>query len=101
MIGILAAITIVAYNGIQTRTENQKTISAMNSWVKIMRQYALQSTTSKLPVATYPCLGDPGEISRCANMQDASGACDGAGGATPTAAFVNDIKTVTNVSRAC
>lgn len=55
VIGILAAITIVAYNGIQTRGENSKTISAVSAWAKGLQLY-------KIEKGGYPaintCLGD-------------------------------------------
>lgn len=54
VIGILAAITIVAFNGVQTRAENTKTITAVSSWAKALQLY-------KADVGTYPsqgsCLG--------------------------------------------
>ena len=55
VIGILAAITVVAYNGIQTRGENSKTISAVSVWAKGLQLY-------KIDKGSYPaintCLGD-------------------------------------------
>lgn len=39
VIGILAAITIVAYNGIQTRAKNTKTVNAAVLWVKALKVY--------------------------------------------------------------
>lgn len=54
VIAILAAISIVAYNGIQNRTENAKTVSAVSAWAKAMQVY-------KLDEGSYPainsCLG--------------------------------------------
>jgi general secretion pathway protein G len=54
VIAILAAITIVAYNGIQTRAENTKTISAASQWAKALQMY-------KIDNGSYPtmnsCLG--------------------------------------------
>jgi len=37
VIAILAAISIVAYNGIQNRSENVKTVQAVSAWVKAIR----------------------------------------------------------------
>ena len=54
VIGILAALVIVSYNGIQTRTKNTQTIAAANAWVKIIKQY--QADTGNLPSAD-SCLG--------------------------------------------
>ncbi|MBM3210426.1 prepilin-type N-terminal cleavage/methylation domain-containing protein [Candidatus Saccharibacteria bacterium] len=59
VIAILAAITIVAYNGIQGRAENAKTESAVNAYRKALIQYAIEN-------GSYPdgtnrksvCLGD-------------------------------------------
>jgi prepilin-type N-terminal cleavage/methylation domain-containing protein len=39
VIAILAAITVVAYNGIQTRAKNVKTISAATAWIKALKLY--------------------------------------------------------------
>lgn len=55
IIGILAALVVVAYNGMQTRAKNTKTMSAANSWVKIIKQY--QAETGSLPSAD-SCLGN-------------------------------------------
>lgn len=55
VIGILAAITIVAYNGIQNRAENAKTVEAVSAWAKGLQLY-------KIDKGSYPaissCLGD-------------------------------------------
>ena len=40
VIGILAAITIVAFNGVQQRAENTKTISAVDGYEKALIAYA-------------------------------------------------------------
>lgn len=55
VIGILAAITIVAYNGVQDRAKNAQTISAVNGWVKAIRLF--QADNNSLPVQT-SCLGN-------------------------------------------
>lgn len=39
VIGILAAISIVAYNNMQRKAENSKTASALNAYKKILTQY--------------------------------------------------------------
>lgn len=56
VIAILAAITIVAFNGIQSRAENTKTVSAVAAWVKALHSY-------KAEKGEYPtmnsCLGSP------------------------------------------
>lgn len=54
IIGILAAITTVAYNGIQTRAKNQQTVSAVRSYYNALVQYGIE--TGAYP-NTYGCLG--------------------------------------------
>jgi len=56
VIGILAAITIVAYNGIQTRAENAKTVAAVSAWVKAIRMY--EADKGSWPTVN-SCLGAP------------------------------------------
>ena len=43
VIAILAAISIVAYNGIQSRGETAKTISAVSTWVKALQLYKAEN----------------------------------------------------------
>lgn len=54
VIAILAAITIVSYNGIQSQAENTKTITAVSAWAKAIQLY-------KADTGAYPsensCLG--------------------------------------------
>jgi prepilin-type N-terminal cleavage/methylation domain-containing protein len=54
VIAILAAITIVSYNGISTRAENTKTVSAVAAWAKALHMY--KTDTGDYP-ATNSCLG--------------------------------------------
>lgn len=54
VIGILASITIVSYNGIQTRAKNQQTVSAVTAYYKAIMQYA---TVNGANPTTYGCLG--------------------------------------------
>jgi len=39
VIAILAAISIIAYNGIQTRADNAKTVAAVSAWAKALQMY--------------------------------------------------------------
>lgn len=55
VIAILAAITIVAYNGIQTRAENTKTVVAVSQWVKALRMY--EADQGSWPTSN-SCLGN-------------------------------------------
>jgi prepilin-type N-terminal cleavage/methylation domain-containing protein len=54
VIGILAAITIVAYNGIQTRARNGQVIAGVNVYYKAVLQY--KTINSVYPSVT-GCLG--------------------------------------------
>ncbi|RYF27587.1 MAG: type II secretion system protein [Chloroflexi bacterium] len=47
VIGILAAITIVAFNGIQQRARNTQVITGVNAYVKALKQY--QAINSEYP----------------------------------------------------
>lgn len=58
IIGILAAITIVAYNGMQQRANNTKTISAAGQWVKILSMYKVDAGSFPTGDAGVSCLGD-------------------------------------------
>lgn len=55
VIAILAAISIVAYSGIQQRANNGKTTQALSAWVKAMKLYKVDN--SSWPPG-YACLGE-------------------------------------------
>lgn len=67
VIGILAAITIVAYNGVQMRAQNSQRISAAKDWQKIITTYT--ATNSKYPFSGgwHSCLGSGYETNWDAN----------------------------------
>lgn len=83
VIGILAAITIVAYNGIQIRSENTKTTDAVKQFVKAYHMYALDN-------GDYPafsgCLGEgyPAPNNWCLS-QSGTAVCWGTGAASSLA----------------
>ena len=60
VIGILAAITIVAYNGIQTRANNMKTEAAVAAYQKALIAYAVEKGEYPDGATTRQsfCLGD-------------------------------------------
>lgn len=90
VIGILAAITIVAYNGIQTRAENTKTINGVAAYTKAFALYAAEK--GAYPSTNgYPCLGDPVD-STCARVVLGSPGC-GYSGITYTITAFNDLIT--------
>ena len=54
VIAILAAISIVAYNGIQERTRNTTTINAVGAYAKLIKLY--MAGESAYPLTTSACL---------------------------------------------
>ena len=57
VIAILAAITIVAYNGIQQRARNAQTASTVQAYKKALIQYAVEQQTYPVTGGN-ACLGD-------------------------------------------
>ena len=59
IIGILAALIITAYNGIQARANNTQTMSAVTAHIKALRQYASDNGSwPAFAVTGWPCFGD-------------------------------------------
>lgn len=59
IIGVLAALVVVTYNGIQARASNTQTLSAVNAQMKALRQYATDTGVwPPVAVSGYPCVGD-------------------------------------------
>lgn len=56
VIGVLAAITIVAYNGIQQRASNTQRISAAKDWLKSVSEYVATNQAYPTPMSIY-CIG--------------------------------------------
>lgn len=91
VIGILAIITIVTFNGIQVKAENDKTISAVGVYAKALKLYSTSDTTTTFPVyGSFPCLG---QASTTCGVTPAS-SCFGIGSVTGSAAFVTQMRTV-------
>ena len=76
VIAILAAITVVAYNGIQARAENTKTFNSVSSYAKAVSLYSSENGLYPTPATNYPCLGD---VAFCGNITDTASGCDGSG----------------------
>jgi prepilin-type N-terminal cleavage/methylation domain-containing protein len=57
VIGILAAIVIVAYNGIQQQARNSSTASVIQTYKKALIQYAIEHGTYPIDFAT-ACVGE-------------------------------------------
>ena len=79
VIAILAAITIVAYNGIQQRAHNAATISAADSWVKVISSYYTANgaiTINDIPSGNEGvCLGDPADYGSTSHFNHTDGDC--------------------------
>ena len=87
IIAILAAITVVAYNGITARTANTVTLQGVAQYTKIFSMYAIDHGT--YPAAAsgyYPCLGS-GWQGDCARTTQGSSGCNYAGVARVDTAF--------------
>lgn len=57
VIGILAAIVIVAYNGVQTRAQNTQRINELSTWKRAFESYkAREGQYPAVPAGSY-CLG--------------------------------------------
>jgi len=74
VIAILASISLVAYNGIQTRAQNTRTITAAKEWVKLLNSYAVAKTDYlNLGPGNLACLG--GLADYPASSEFAAGDC--------------------------
>lgn len=92
VIGILAAITIVAYNGVVQKANNAKTIQAVSDYIKGLSVYTTQN--SAYPVANWSCLGVPGTV--CGNVTDTTTQPCAGGQALVITSFYNTMATVFN-----
>ena len=90
VIAILAAMTIVSYNGIQTRAENTKTVQAVGQWAKLIASYA--ATYGNYPVeAGYPCLSESG--TSCGRVSGST-MCFGIGGTNSNTSYITEISKI-------
>jgi prepilin-type N-terminal cleavage/methylation domain-containing protein len=75
VIGILAAITVVAYNGIQQRAQNTQRVTAAKDWQKLITAYT--SSTTSYPTSNsipyHDCLGSGYETSWDGNSDEDCG----------------------------
>jgi len=116
VIGILATITIFAYNGVQERATNEKTSQALTAWVKALQLY--KADKSQWPAYAI-CLGEgysyglsgteTSGVAQCRQSAAGSGYLENAGfktalspytgGKQPTPSFVTARSTDTNWRR--
>ncbi len=57
VIGILAAITVVAFNGVQQRAQNIQRITAAKEWQKLITSYVAVNNSYPLVNGYHNCLG--------------------------------------------
>lgn len=74
VIGILAAITIVAFNGIQVRAENTKNISAVNQTTKLLKLYKEINGDYPTHSGSMACIGTGYENDICSQNADGTSA---------------------------
>lgn len=72
VIAILAAITVVAYNGIQERSRNTQTIQAATEYAKALQAYKAINGAYPAP-GGWTCIA--GASTKCGNMTDTTSAC--------------------------
>ena len=87
VIAVLATIAIVAYNGISTRAENTKTISAVSATRKALSLYAGEK--GMYTSDTYACVG----VGPCARVSGST-LCLGTGGVATMSTFDAEIREV-------
>ena len=82
VIAILAAVTIVAFNGIQVRAENTKTLSAVDQYAKALRIY--KTNTGNYPLAgggfQFGCIAESGSCAMTGGVSGPDCAAIGASG---------------------
>ncbi len=86
VIGILAAIALVSYNGIQTRAENTKTTSAIAAYAKAMMAHSTVNGTYP-GLNGYRCVKDASDSNTCAQVSTGAATCFGTGQALRESAF--------------
>jgi prepilin-type N-terminal cleavage/methylation domain-containing protein len=83
VIGILAAITIVAYNGIQNRAKSTRVVSGMNTYVKALAAYTADKSAYPVPAGSIACFGN-------------ANTCNPGANATYTAQLATELSSYTN-----
>lgn len=94
VIGILAAITIVAYNGIQDRADRTQTTSAVIGYVKGLAMYATDNNSYPI---TSGCIGGTNNISgKCVDVSGGGAVCFGLSNGVNNSAFDTTMKQYLN-----
>lgn len=93
VIAVLAAITFVAYNGIQIRSKNTQTMTSVASYVRTIKAFYSTNQRFPGPNLTVSCFGKSGTV--CGNITDGTNTdCAGIGPASYQAAFGSDMATI-------
>lgn len=91
IIGILAALVITAYNGLQQRANNTQTIDVARKYTSTLQLYLQDNgfypRTTDNSVNTWVCLGVGYTSSRCANMTSNPSSPLNVGGALESSVF--------------
>lgn len=100
VIAILAAITVVAYNGVTERAENAKTLTQVRSWSDTLLLYQTQKNSFPTATFEYSCLGDASAYPAEGVFQ--AGQCMNAGswGVATDAGLMTQLKSVSSISDA-
>jgi prepilin-type N-terminal cleavage/methylation domain-containing protein len=101
VIGILAAISLIAYNGIQNRSENTKTTQAVAHYAKIISSYAVSNNVYPSSVAPptappsdfWACL--PYSATTCGSSSNTPSSCFGLNTTPMNQTFIAELKTIT------
>jgi prepilin-type N-terminal cleavage/methylation domain-containing protein len=67
VIGILAAISIVAYTGVQNRAKNAQVLSGMNTYIKALATYTSDKNVYPVPAGYIACFGSVNNCNPGAN----------------------------------
>ena len=100
VIAILAAVTIVLYNDIRTKAENEKTTEGVSKYVTALHSYVALNGNYPVEV-NYPCLGPMVGGVTCARTSGSSSTCTasgGDGGAATQNSFDTNIKQIFSFS---
>lgn len=58
VVGILAAITVVSFNGIQNKARNAQVLTLVNQWEKVLELHKIQAGGYPTGAYEYVCLGE-------------------------------------------
>lgn len=94
VIAILAAISIVAYTGIQTRANNNSTMSGVAQYAKLFQMYATDNGEYPDTDGVWPCL-DETSSSGCGRISGGSG-CGFSGLAPYSSDFLDQLDEYTS-----